>query len=87
MHTGCLGKLTLTIIYALQTDPTRFHIHSLARNTGAAHLGEGYTLDVLTSHYELALLDFVRFRVGWGTRRAPEWSERRARELIESGFI
>lgn len=52
---------------------------------GPAH-GVGYTRQVLQAHVDWALLDFVRFMVGWGMWGAAGWSERKARELLARGI-
>ena len=42
-----------------------------------------YTLEQLTKHYELSLLDYVRFMAGWGMWGNTEYAEQRAMELLQ----
>lgn len=43
---------------------------------------EAYTWEKLTKHYELSLLDYVRFMAGWGMWGNTEYAEQRALELL-----
>ncbi len=45
--------------------------------------GQTYTLEQLTKHYELSLLDYVRFMAGWGMWGNMEYAEQRAMELLQ----
>jgi len=42
-----------------------------------------YSLEQLTKHYELSLLDYVRFMAGWGMWGNTEYAEQRAMDLLK----
>ena len=44
----------------------------------------GYTIDVLKEHWELALVDWMRFMAGWGCWGSSGWVEKRAKEIIKN---
>lgn len=41
-----------------------------------------YSYDMLTKHYELCLVDYVRFMAGWGMWGNTEYAERRTEEIL-----
>jgi Ser/Thr protein kinase RdoA (MazF antagonist) len=41
-----------------------------------------YTFEVMQAHFELALLDYVRFMAGWGFWGNGAWASKRAREML-----
>ena len=43
-----------------------------------------YTLEVMQQHYELCLLDYVRFMQGWGLWGNTCYAQQRARELLRA---
>lgn len=42
----------------------------------------GYTREVMQRHYELCLLDYVRFMAGWGFWGNVSWASNRARAAL-----
>jgi len=44
---------------------------------------ESHTLEICTMHYELALLDYVRFMAGWGMWGNDEYAVRRANQILD----
>jgi aminoglycoside/choline kinase family phosphotransferase len=49
---------------------------------GKADAAQRYTYDVMTAHFELCLLDYVRFMAGWGFWGNARWAQRRARQVL-----
>jgi len=43
---------------------------------------EPYSLQELIQHYELSLIDYVRFMAGWGMWGNVDYAERRVLELL-----
>lgn len=41
-----------------------------------------FTPDTMRRHFQLALLDYVRFMAGWGFWGNVSWAKRRAREYL-----
>ena len=67
-----------------------YYHHQLTNNlreeAQAGNLGAGaaeeYTAVIMKRHFELAVLDYVRFMAGWGFWGNSGWAERRAREAL-----
>jgi len=62
----------------------QLHKHLAARSPGGGGGGgEGsYTRQVMKRHFELALLDYVRFMAGWGFWGNAGWAQRRAKDIL-----
>lgn len=41
-----------------------------------------YTLDIMKQHYQLALLDYVRFMAGWGFWGNSSWAKKEAKKYL-----
>lgn len=50
---------------------------------GLAGESAAYTADVMQEHYELAMMDYVRFMAGWGWWGAAGFAQARCRALLD----
>ena len=57
---------------------THYHSELMA----AARTGVEYPFDAFVRHYELAVLDYVRFMAGWGFWGNARWAQQRARAVL-----
>ncbi|KAI8593884.1 Ecdysteroid kinase-domain-containing protein [Geranomyces variabilis] len=57
-------------------------LQKLLRNRGLLEDARDYTMDVLQSHLDLALIDWVRFMAGWGMWGNSAWAETKARQAL-----
>jgi aminoglycoside/choline kinase family phosphotransferase len=65
----------------LYHDKLMYYIDLYSSNQGTSKSCD-YGLEELTKHYELSLLDYVRFMAGWGMWGNSEYAEQRAMELL-----
>ena len=56
-------------------------VSGLSRKENGVQLAEQYTKDIMMEHYELALVDWLRFMKGWGMWGDSRYVERRVDEI------
>lgn len=49
---------------------------------GKGDAAQRYSLDVMRSHFDLCIVDYVRFMAGWGMWGNAEWASDRARAVL-----
>lgn len=49
---------------------------------GLTHQASLYTRDVMMAHYEICMLDYYRFMLGWGLWGNSAWAKRRVDEIV-----
>lgn len=62
------------------------HYHTTLTQQLTQQQAAEYTFEVAVDHFELCLLDFVRFMAGWGWWGADDWATTKARKYMAKRF-
>lgn len=49
---------------------------------GKERAAEVYTYDVMLSHFDLCVVDYVRFMAGWGMWGNVQWAKQRTQQVL-----
>ena len=90
---GGLGVKDIAYMMATSVAPSlvaqeaellqHYHTHLMAALQGRGTPCPEYTVEIMTEHYEIAMLDFVRFMAGWGWWGNTSWAGNRANSVLE----
>lgn len=65
-------------------DELLLHYHQQLTGSLDTASAADYSLEICKQHFDVALLDYVRFLAGWGMwGYGSSWAQRRARQLLD----